>query len=92
MINTGERAAEEVVQLYIRDLVGSVTRPVRELKGFKRVHLRSGQRERVSFTLHTDDLSFFDRNMQFVTEPGKFHAWIGGNSDATLWTDFEIHE
>ncbi|MEH6551505.1 MAG: beta-glucosidase BglX [Pseudomonadales bacterium] len=92
IINTGEHEAEEVVQLYVRDLVGNVTRPVKELKGFKRVQLKPGQRERVSFTLHTDELAFYDRNMQLVTEPGQFHVWIGGSSDAPLWAEFEIHD
>ena len=91
IINTGEYEAEEVVQLYVRDLVGSVTRPVKELKGFKRIQLKPGQRERISFTLHTDDLAFYDRNMKLVTEPGQFHVWIGGSSDAPLWAEFEIH-
>ncbi len=92
LINTGERQAEEVVQLYVRDLVGNVTRPVKELKGFRRVKLNPGQRERVSFSIHTDDLAFYNRDMKLVTEPGQFHAWIGGNSDAPLWAEFEVHE
>lgn len=92
VVNTGSREAVEVVQLYVRDLVGDVTRPVKELKGFKRISLKPGERERVSFSLHTDELAFFNRQMQLVTEPGRFHVWIGGNSDAELWADFEIHE
>jgi beta-glucosidase len=92
VVNTGRRAAEEVVQLYVRDLVGNVTRPVKELKGFKRIKLRPGERERICFTLHTDELAFFNRKMELVTEPGRFHVWIGGSSDAELWADFEIHD
>lgn len=92
VVNAGTREAEEVAQLYIRDLVGDVTRPVRELKGFKRIKLKPGERERLCFTLHTDDLAFYNRNMQLVTEPGMFHVWIGGSSDAELWADFEITE
>lgn len=92
VINTGSRVAEEVVQLYIRDLVGNVTRPVRELKGFKRICLKPGERERISFSLHTDELAFYNRKMELVTEPGRFHVWIGGSSEAELWADFEIHE
>ncbi len=88
--NRGDWDAEEVVQLYVRDLVGNVTRPVRELKGFKRVKLAAGQSTRVEFTLCTDDLAFHNRNMQLVTEPGWFHAWIGGDSSADLQTEFEI--
>ena len=92
VINTGTHAADEIVQLYIRDLVGSVTRPVKELKGFKRVHLKPGEREKVCFTLHTDDLAFYGRDMQLRAEPGQFHAWIGGSSDANLWAEFEVTE
>jgi beta-glucosidase len=90
LVNAGDCTAEEVVQLYVRDLVGNVTRPVKELKGFQRVRLEPGQSQRVSFTLHTDELSFYNRKMIQVTEPGMFHAWIGGNSDTELWTGFEI--
>ena len=90
--NTGTRAAEEVAQLYVRDLVGNVTRPVRELKGFQRVWLEPGQSRNISFTLYSDDLAFFNRKMQRVTEPGTFHVWIGGNSDAELWSEFEVIE
>lgn len=92
VINTGSREAEEVVQLYIRDLVGDVTRPVKELKGFKRISLKPGERDRICFSVHTDELAFYNRKMDLVTEPGRFHVWIGGSSDAELWADFEIHE
>jgi beta-glucosidase len=88
--NTGAVEAEEVVQLYVRDLVGSVTRPVRELKGFQRVRLEPGETRRVSFELGTDDLAFHGRDMVWRTEPGQFHAWVGGSSAATLRTEFEV--
>jgi beta-glucosidase len=88
--NHGPMAAEEVVQLYIRDLVGSVTRPVRELKGFRRVRLGPGQTVTVDFDLHTDELAFYGRRMQLETEPGEFHAWIGGSSLASLRTAFRV--
>jgi beta-glucosidase len=88
--NRGEVAAEEVVQLYTRDLVGSVTRPVRELKAFRRVRLEAGESREVSFTLHTDELAFYDRKMALVTEPGRFHLWIGGSSEADLWGEFDV--
>ena len=78
--------------MYIRDLVGSVTRPVRELKGFQRVLLKAGESRPVSFCLHTDELAFFNRHMKEVTEPGQFHAWIGGSSEADLRCEFEIIE
>jgi beta-glucosidase len=90
LTNSGEVAAVEVVQLYIRDLVGNVTRPVKELKGFKRVSIEPGQTLRVAFPLHTDDLAFFGRDMQLVTEAGEFHAWIGGSSETELRTVFRI--
>ena len=88
--NNGSVAAEEVVQMYVRDLVGSVTRPVRELKGFRRVRMEPGQTTQVDFQLSTDDLAFFGRDNKLVVEPGDFHAWIGGSSDAELRTQFRI--
>ena len=92
LTNTGERAAVEVAQLYVRDLVGSVTRPVRELKGFCRVHLEPGESKTVEFTLHTDDLAFYGRDNRYAAEPGEFHAWVGGSSTAELMTAFRIVE
>jgi len=88
--NTGEVRADEVVQLYVRDLVGSVTRPVRELKGFRRVRLDPGQQVVVDFRLHTDDLAFHGRDLQLVVEPGEFQVWIGGSSEAGLCAGFRI--
>ncbi len=88
--NTGDVAADEVVQLYVRDLVGNVTRPVRELKGFRRIRLAPGQKVTVDFELDTDNLAFYGRDMQRVTEPGDFHAWIGGSSETELRTEFRI--
>jgi beta-glucosidase len=90
LTNNGNVAADEVAQLYVRDLVGDVTRPVRELKGFNRVRLEPGQTTTVDFQLHTDDLAFFGRNMRLITEPGEFHAWIGGSSETELRTEFRI--
>ena len=90
--NTGSREAEEVVQLYIRDLYGNITRPVRELKGFRKIRLQPGQQKLVRFNLHTDDLAFYNRHMQLAAEPGEFHAWIGGDSNAWLRTEFTIDE
>ncbi|MEL7449696.1 MAG: beta-glucosidase BglX [Pseudomonadota bacterium] len=92
LTNIGQRAGVEVAQLYVRDLVGSVTRPVRELKGFRRVHLEPGETTTLAFSLHTDDLSFVGRDMRRVTEPGRFHAWIGGSSAADMQTEFRIVE
>ena len=90
LTNTGSVPADEVVQLYVRDLVASVTRPVKELKGFRRERIEPGQTITVDFQLHTDDLSFFGRDMQRVTEPGEFHVWIGGSSETQLRTEFRI--
>jgi beta-glucosidase len=78
------------VQLYIRDLVGSVTRPVRELKGFRRLYLEPEERVTVEFELHTDDLAFYGRDMTLKAEPGEFHVWVGGSSEADLMSGFRI--
>ena len=90
LMNTGRTAAHEVVQLYIRDLVGSVTRPVRELKGFRRLYLEPEERVTVEFELHTDDLAFYGRDMTLKAEPGEFHVWVGGSSEADLMSGFRI--
>ena len=85
VVNTGKRAGSEVVQLYIRDLVSSVTRPVKELKGFKRVWLEPGERTTVALDITPGALSFFDVNMKYVVEPGDFEIMIGTSSrDADL--------
>jgi beta-glucosidase len=78
--NKGTRDGSEVVQLYIRDLVGSVTRPVKELKGFQKIHLKAGESKAVNFVLTLRDLSFYNSALKFVAEPGEFHVFIGGNS------------
>lgn len=78
--NTGLYDGAEVVQLYIRDLVGSITRPVRELKGFQKIFLHSGESKTVSFKITPDLLCFYDYNLKLVTEPGDFDIMIGTNS------------
>ncbi len=88
--NTGKRAGEEVVQLYIRDLVASVTRPVKELKGFKKISLKPAQKKTVSFTITNEQLSFYNQDMKFITEPGDFTAWAGPDSVQGLQADFKI--
>jgi beta-glucosidase len=88
--NHGGIAADEVVQLYVRDLAASITRPVRELKGFRRVRIEPGQTVRVEFELHSDDLAFYGRDNVLVTEPGDFHAWIGGSSAADRRAAFAV--
>jgi beta-glucosidase len=83
--NTGKRAGSEVVQLYIRDLVSSVTRPIKELKGFKKVHLKPGESATVTLDITPDSLAFFDVNMKYLVEPGDFSIMIGTSSrDADL--------
>ncbi len=77
--NTGARAGSEVVQLYVRDLVGSVTRPVRELKGFQRVELSPGESKDVAFTLRASDLAFFTASGKWEAEPGAFKVFVGPN-------------
>ena len=79
--NSGARAGDDVVQLYVRDVVGSVTRPVKQLVGFVRLHLQPGQTRRVRFTLDPSQLAFFDAGMRFVVEAGAFHIMIGASSD-----------
>jgi len=88
--NEGTVEADEVVQLYVRDLVGNVTRPVKELKGFQRIRLKPGERRKISFVLGPDDLAFYGRDMKLITEPGEFHVWIGGSSEAELRSGFNI--
>ena len=80
--NTGTRAAEEVVQLYIRDLAASITRPVRELKAFRKIALKPGERQVVSFTLRRSDLSFVGRDLKPTVEPGRFQVWIAPSAQA----------
>lgn len=80
--NTGKRDGAEVVQLYIRDLVGSITRPVRELKGFEKVFLRAGESKTVSFKITPELLRFYDYDLNHVAEPGDFDLFIGGSSQA----------
>ncbi|MCC8172016.1 MAG: beta-glucosidase BglX [Parabacteroides sp.] len=79
--NTGKYAGELIVQLYIRDKVGSVTRPVKELKGFHKIALKQGETQRVTFTIGEDELAFYGADMQLRAEPGEFAAWIAQSSD-----------
>ncbi|MCH7415586.1 beta-glucosidase BglX [Belliella sp. R4-6] len=78
--NTGEFDGAEVVQLYVRDLVGSITRPVKELKGFQKVKLKAGESKTITFELTKEDLKFYNYDIDFVFEPGEFEIMIGGNS------------
>lgn len=90
--NSGKRSGEEVVQLYIRDDVATVTRPVKELKGFKKISLNTGEKKTVEFTLMPDDLSFYNLDMKKVVEPGTFTVFVGGNSADYIETKFEVVE
>ncbi len=88
--NAGARAGVEVVQLYVRDLVGSLTRPIRELKGFQRIAIKPGETETVTFELSANDLRFHNRKLEYVVEPGRFHVWIAPNSAEGLQGEFEV--
>ncbi len=88
--NVGRRSGEEVVQLYIRDVAASVTRPVKELKGFQRVTLGPGQRTQVRFQLGREQLGFFNRQMKFVVEPGEFKVMVGSNSEDVVEKTFQV--
>ena len=82
--NTGSVDGREVAQVYISDPVSTLPRPVRELKGFRRVSLRPGERQTVRFTLRAEDLAFYGADMRRVVEPGTHTLWAGGSSAATL--------
>ena len=90
--NTGQRAGDEIVQMYIRDDVGSVTRPVKELKGFARIHLKPGEKKTVEFAITPDKLSSLDEDMNRVVEPGTFTIMVGPSSrnDQLLNVKLEI--
>ncbi|GJM31581.1 MAG: glycosyl hydrolase [Saprospiraceae bacterium] len=88
--NDGEYTGEETAQLYIRDLVGSVTRPVKELKAFQKVVLQPGESKTISFYLRSDDLRFYTRSMEYKAEAGDFKVFVGGDSADVLEADFEL--
>lgn len=89
--NTGQREGDEVVQLYLHDVIGSVTRPVKELKGFRCVTLTAGQECTVTFSVAVAQMAFYDRAMQYVVEPGEVEGMVGGSSeDIRLAGRFEI--
>ncbi len=88
--NSGERAGEEVVQLYLRDRVASLTRPVKELKGFRKIRLAAGESQVVSFELDARDLRFYDRQLRPVVEPGEFEVYVGGNSEDLVQSSFRL--
>jgi beta-glucosidase len=88
--NTGNFDGKEVVQLYLRDLVGSISRPVLELKDFKKVEVKKGEKIKVVFEIDIQDLKFYNNDLQFVAEPGMFEVFVGTNSIDTLKSEFEL--
>ncbi|WP_418502150.1 beta-glucosidase BglX [Flagellimonas sp.] len=88
--NTGNYDGEEVVQLYLRDVVRSITPPKRELKGFQKVFLKKGEKKEITITLSPDDLKFYNSQLDFVSEPGEFEIFVGTNSDAELSKTFTL--
>ncbi|WP_313368749.1 beta-glucosidase BglX [Sphingobacterium mizutaii] len=88
--NNGNFDGEEVVQLYLQDLVGSQTRPVKELKGFQKIFLEKGKSKDVEFILKEEDLRFFNQKLEFVSEPGKFKVYVGTNSRDVQEAEFEL--
>ncbi|HJX94622.1 MAG TPA: fibronectin type III-like domain-contianing protein, partial [Candidatus Acidoferrum sp.] len=90
--NTGKLRGDEVVQLYIRDEISSVTRPIKELRGFRRISLNPGETKTVEFSLGFDELSFLNRDMHKVVEPGTFKIMVGGNSVDLIDTTLTVVE
>jgi len=90
--NTGDLDGAEVVQLYIQDRVGSITRPLKELKGYQKVFLKAGESKNIEFTLTANDLAFFNNSLEFITEPGEFNVYVGGSSATDLQASFELVE
>lgn len=90
--NTGDRSGEEVVQFYLHDKVASVAPPVKQLKGFSKIHLESGETKEVTFTITNTDLEFYRKDMSYGSEPGEFMIFIGGNSRNTQTAEFKLQE
>ena len=88
LTNSGKRDGVEIAQLYIRDLIGSITRPVKELKGFERVVLKAGESKQVTFTLGPKTLGFYNTNGEYLVEAGDFEVFVGGDSDASVKATF----
>ena len=90
LTNEGSIDGKEVVQIYIRDLVGSVTRPVKELKGFELVELKAGETKTINFTLNKNTLGYYNNDGEFIVEAGDFKVFVGGSSNTILEADFEL--
>ena len=89
--NTGEIDGKEVVQLYIRDLVGSVTRPDKELKGFELIELKAGETKAINFILNKETLGFYDNDGNYIVEPGDFKVFVGGSSITNFEAGFVLY-
>ncbi len=92
ILNIGNCDGKEVVQLYIRDLVGSITRPVKELKGFQKIEIKKGETKTVIFEISVEDLKFYNSDLKYAAETGEFEVFIGTNSDANLKEKFELYK
>jgi beta-glucosidase len=90
VINTADLGGDEVVQLYVQDLVASVTRPVKELRRFKRIHLAPGEQQTVTFEIRPEDLAFLGLDMRPIVEPGTFTVFVGGSSTSLIQGTFEV--
>ena len=90
MENTGLRTGAEVVQLYLHDVAASVTRPMRQLRGFRKLALNPGEKRRVDFILSREDFGFLNRAFRWIVEAGRFEVYIGGSSEATLSATFSV--
>lgn len=88
--NIGERTGKEVVQLYMRDLVATITRPVKELIGFEKIELKAGETKTVEFSISEKDLAFYHQDMSFYAEPGDFKVFVGSSSEKVLESNFEL--
>ncbi|MEY4011079.1 MAG: hypothetical protein RIT22_203 [Bacteroidota bacterium] len=88
--NTGTYDGQEVVQLYIRDVVGSVTRPLKELKGFQKIEIKKGEKKTIRFEISVEDLKFYNSDLEFAAEPGDFQAFLGADSSTNKFMSFKL--
>ncbi|WP_299517432.1 fibronectin type III-like domain-contianing protein [Mucilaginibacter sp.] len=88
--NTGDHDGEEVVQMYIQDIYGSITRPVKELKGFQKIFLKKGESKVVTFNINVNDLKFYNADLKYTAEPGDFKIFIGTNSSDVIESKFKL--
>lgn len=92
LTNTDERDGDEIVQLYVQDVVGSITRPIKELKNFKHVHLKKGEKQEIKFTISSEELKFVNQELKNNVEPGIFNVFVGPNSNEVLKTSFFLSD